>query len=462
MPEPISQTNASGSKTSRCDVLVIGGGPGGSTAASLLAEKGYRVVLLEKARHPRFHIGESLLPANLPIMERLGVAAQVRAIGMEKWGAEFVSHDDGRSQEFKFARGWDKSLPLAYQVRRSEFDEILVRRAAQVGAQVIEGCRVREVDFLTGTPGSRRQAAVAGDAAAGVRVRAEHDDGRSETWTADYVIDASGRDTFLGNRLRAKRRDRKHNSASLYAHFAGARRDCGKREGNVTVYWFDHGWFWFIPLADGATSIGAVVWPYYMKTRSVSVREFFLATIALCPPLAERLSAATLISDVEATGNYSYACDHSHGANYLLVGDAYSFIDPVFSSGVMLAMNSGMAAADAIHTCRTQPTRSRAALEQFDRISRHGPKQFSWFIHRVSNPTMRALFLSPSNVMRVEEALLSLLAGDIFGRTPIWGRLRVFKALYYVLSWVNPGRSYRAWRLRAANIRSEAEQAISG
>jgi flavin-dependent dehydrogenase len=459
MPEPISQTNASGSKATRCDVLVIGGGPGGSTAASLLAEQGYRVVLLEKARHPRFHIGESLLPANLPILERLGVAAQMRAIGMEKWGAEFVSHDDGRSQEFKFAGGWDKSLPLAYQVRRSEFDEILVRRAAQLGVQVVEGCRVREVDFLSGVPGGHTDLSPAGRAA-GVRVLAEHDDGRGESWTADYVVDASGRDTFLGNRLKAKRRSKKHNSAALYAHFSGARRDCGRREGNVTVYWFDHGWFWFIPLADGATSIGAVVWPYYMKTRNTSVREFFLATIAMCPPLAERLSAATLISDVEATGNYSYACDHSHGANYLLVGDAYSFIDPVFSSGVMLAMNSGMAAADAIHTCVTQPARSRAALERFDRISRHGPKQFSWFIHRLSNPTMRELFLSPSNAMRVEEALLSLLAGDIFGGTPIWGRLRIFKALYYVLSCVNPSRSFRAWRLRAANIRSEAEQAI--
>jgi flavin-dependent dehydrogenase len=448
MPEPISQTNAPGGETDHCDVLVIGGGPGGSTAASVLAQKGYRVVLLEKARHPRFHIGESLLPANLPLMERLGVSAQVRAIGMEKWGAEFVSHCDGRGQEFRFARGWDKSLPMAYQVRRSEFDEILIRRAAQLGARVIEGCRVREVDF----PRKGRA----------VRVRAEYDDGRGGTWTADTIIDASGRDTFLGDRLKAKRRDKKHNSAALYAHFSDARRECGKREGNVTIYWFEHGWFWFIPLADGATSIGAVVWPYYMKSRNTPVREFFLATIALCPPLAERLSAATLVSDVEATGNYSYACDRSHGANYLLVGDAYSFVDPVFSSGVMLAMNSGAAAADAIHTCRTRPARSRAALKEFDRVSRHGPKQFSWFIHRVSNPTMRELFLAPSNALRMEEALLSLLAGDIFGRTPIWGRLRLFKALYYIISFANLGRSFRAWRLRAANIRSEVEHVTSG
>ena len=446
MPEPISQTNAPGGKSTRCDVVVVGGGPGGSTAASLLAEKGYRVVLLEKARHPRFHIGESLLPANLPIMERLGVAAEVHAMGMKKWAAKFVSHWDGRSQEFPFARSWDKTQPLAYHVRRSEFDEMLFKRAAQLGAQAIEGCRVRDVDFLS----------------PGVRVHAEHDDGRTASWTADYLVDASGRDTFLGNRLQAKRRDGKHNSAALYAHFAGARRDCGKSEGNVTIYWFDHGWLWFIPLADGTTSIGAVVWPYYMKSRSVPVREFFFDTIALCPPLAERLNAATLVSEVEATGNYSYACDHSHGANYFLVGDAYSFIDPVFSSGVMLAMNSGMAAADAIHACRTQPRRSRAALKRFDRISRHGPKQFSWFIHRVSNPTMRELFLGPRNVLRMEEALLSVLAGDIFGRTPIWGRLRLFKALYYAKSLANPRRSLKAWRTRAANIRSGTERMTSG
>jgi flavin-dependent dehydrogenase len=480
MPDASPQTTA----PARCDVLVIGGGPGGSTAASVLAEKGHRVVLLEKARHPRFHIGESLLPANLPILERLGVAAPMRAIGMEKWGAEFVSPGDGRRQEFRFAEAWDKSHPLAYQVRRSEFDEILIRRAAQLGAHVIEGCRVREVDFLAPqdavcagahSPGAHSPGAHSpgADSAGGTRrapsggppsvlVSAEHDDGRIESWTAEYVIDASGRDTFLGNRLQAKQRNKKHNSAALYAHFAGAQRECGKRAGNVTIYWFEHGWFWFIPLADGATSIGAVVWPYYLKRRTTSVRDFFMATVALCPPLAERLRAATLVSEVEATGNYSYACDHSHGANYLLVGDAYTFIDPVFSSGVMLAMNGGVAAAEAIHACRTDPSRARAALKEFDRVSRHGPKQFSWFIYRVSHPVMREMFLDPRNVLRMEEALLSLLAGDIFGRTPIWGRLRLFKVLYYLASLGNLGGSYRAWRKRAANIRPEPEHMTSG
>ncbi len=427
--------------------MIIGGGPAGSTAAILLAEKGYRVVMVEKARHPRFHIGESLLPANLPLLERLGVAAEVRAIGMEKWGAEFVSHWDGRRQEFQFANAWDKSLPMSYQVRRSEFDEILVRRAARQGARVVEGCRVRDVEFLP----DRR-----------VRVHAVHEDGREEVWETAQLIDASGRDTFLGNKLKTKRRNRKHNSAAMYGHFTGARRECGRRAGNIAIYWFDHGWFWFIPLKDGTTSVGAVAWPHYMKTRDVPVRDFFLSTIALCPPLAERLQAATLASEVEATGNYSYACDLSHGTNFLMIGDAYSFIDPVFSSGVMLAMNGGAAAADAAQVCLRNPRQRARALAEFDRIMRHGPKEFSWFIYRVTNPTMRELFLGPRNVLRMEEALLSVLAGDLFRDTPYGTSLRLFKGLYYVICAARLRRTIRAIRGRRANIRGVEPERMTG
>jgi flavin-dependent dehydrogenase len=431
--------SAVGAGTGACQVLVIGGGPAGSTAATLLAEQGYRVVLLEKTRHPRFHIGESLLPANLPLLRRLGVADAVKAIGMQKWGAEFVSPWDGRSSEFRFAESWDKSQAFAYQVRRSQFDEILIRRAAAVGAEVLEGCRVQNVEFR--------------DDGKGALVQAECEDGRGLYWQAEHIIDASGRDTFLGNRLQAKQRNKKHNSAALYGHFAGARRESGRREGNILIHWFDHGWFWFIPLADGTTSVGAVVWPQYMKTRATPVREFFMETIALCPPLAARLADATLVSEVFATGNYSYSCDRSHGANYLLVGDAFAFVDPMFSSGVLLAMNSGMAAAETIDICRKQPARAGRALKRFDRIMRLGPKEFSWFIYRVTNPTMRELFLGPRNILRMQEALLSLLAGDIFGRTPIWTSLRAFKGLYYLMSLANLRRSLQAARRRSANIR---------
>jgi len=446
------------------DVLVIGAGPAGSTVAALLAARGHHVSLLEKDQHPRFHIGESLLPANLPLLDQLGVADEVRAIGMIKWGAEFISPWDGRQQEFRFADAWDKSMPYAYQVRRSQFDQILCRNAARRGAHVIENCRVRSVEFQSGHGVNGAN----GDGRDGrdgretdrhgrndhpVRVEAEHHDGRRVRWQARYLVDASGRDTFLSNRLGAKRRNPRHNSAAIFGHFSGAQRNAGEREGHISIYWFDHGWIWFIPLHDGATSVGAVVWPYYLKSRSVPVRQFFLDTIALCPPLAQRLADATLMTEVEATGNYSYASSRSHGERYLLLGDAYAFIDPVFSSGVMLAMKSAFAGADAIDSCLATPARARAALRTFDRAVRRGPRAFSWFIYRVSAPTMREMLLAPRNLLRMKEALLSVLAGDIYGRTPIWNSVRAFKLTYRLIALLHPLRSLVALRRRSFNIR---------
>jgi len=420
------------------DVLIIGGGPAGSTAAALLARRGQRVALIEKARHPRFHIGESLLPANLPLLEQLGVGDEVRAIGMPKWGAEFISPWDGRQQDFRFSEAWDKSMPYAYQVRRSEFDRILIRHAERTGAEVIEGARVCAVDLEGGDTH--------------VLAEVQHEDGAASRWRARFLIDASGRDTFLGNHLQCKRRNRHHNSAAIFGHFSGATRYQGDRAGHISIYWFDHGWFWFIPLSDGATSVGAVVWPYYLKSRTRPINDFLLDTIALCPPLAARMRDAQLISEVEATGNYSYACTRSHGRNFLLLGDAFAFVDPVFSSGVMLAMHSAFAGAHAVEQCLRTPARARAALREFDRIMQHGPREFSWFIYRVTTPTMREMFMAPRNLLRMKEALLSLLAGDIFGKTPIWGSLRAFKVTYGLLSLMHPFRSARARRLRQLNL----------
>ena len=431
-------------RASDCDVLVIGGGPAGSTAAALLAERGYRVTLLEKARHPRFHIGESLLPANLPLLEKLGVADAVKAIGMEKWGAEFVSPWHDHKQSFEFADAMDKSMPMAYQVRRAEFDEILIRNACRKNARVVEGCQVQDVKFLPGNAGALAQA--------------RHADSSIEMVRARFVLDASGRDTFLGNRFKAKKRNKKHNSAAIYAHFSGAERNPGKAAGHITIYWFEHGWFWFIPLAGGATSVGAVTWPYYLKTRNKkSLEQFLQETIALCAPLSQRLQHAQRTTAVEATGNFSYVCDRTHGSNYLLLGDAYTFIDPVFSSGVMLAMRSAFAGADTVDTCLRHPQQAAMALKKFDHTMRLGPQAFSWFIYRVTNPTLRNMFMRPRNIFRVQEALLSVLAGDVYGKTSIQVPLLLFKVLYYGASLLNFRRTLKAWRMRRHNIRVVAE-----
>ena len=425
-----------------CDVLVIGGGPGGTTAATKLAQAGHRVVLLDKDTHPRFHIGESLLPANLPLFDELGVGEAVKAIGMYKPGVEFISPDhDFKRQRFYFANAWDKSMPSAYQVRRSEFDHILLKNAAKNGADVHEACRVTAVDFAEG-----QRAAT---------VTAKTGDGTARTWRTRYVVDATGRDTFLANKFKLKHKNAKHNSASVYTHFTGVRRDTGDDEGNISVYWFAHGWFWFIPLHDGSTSVGMVTWPYHLKSRGErDLETFFMDSVATVPPLAERLANATRVHAMEATANFSYNSSASHGPGYVLIGDAFAFIDPVFSSGVLLAMRGGEAAAKCLDQSLRQPAQEAAAMAEFDRISRWGPKHFSWFIYRMTNPIIRDMFMGPRNIFRSEEALLSMLAGDLYGKTPIWNPLRFLKFIYYANSVSQPMRAFRAWKNRKRNIRA--------
>ena len=421
-----------------CDVLVVGGGPAGATISALLAERGRDVVVMEKAHHPRFHIGESLLPANVALLDQLGVRDQVERIGMPKWGVEFVSPDHDHKAFVEFGEAWDKTMPYAWQVRRADFDEILFRNAAAKGARTLEGYRVRDVAFD----------------AEGASVQVELDDGARQTWRTKFLVDASGRDTLLANHFKCKEKNPRHNSAALYGHFTGATRLEGKLEGNISILWFDHGWFWFIPLADGTTSIGAVCWPHYLKSRSKPLPEFFRDTIALCPELAKRLEGAELVDDeVHATGNYSYSSTKSSGERFLMLGDAYAFIDPVFSSGVYLAMQSAFEGADVVAASLDVPRQAAAARDRFDKRLRHGPREFSWFIFRVTNPTMREFFMAPENPLRVKEALLSLLAGDIYGKTPIWGAVRILKALYYLVSVGNLRRTVRAWQRRRLNIR---------
>jgi flavin-dependent dehydrogenase len=423
------------------DVITIGGGPAGASIATLLARQGRRVLLLEKDRHPRFHIGESLLPANVKLFDQLGVREQVERIGLPKWGAEFVSPHHGEPSAVRFADAWDKTMPMAWQVRRSALDEILFRQAAASGAEAIEGCRVREVRL--DDAGVTVEATLEGGA-----------DGTPRRWRARYVVDASGRDTLLANQFGLKRKHRRHNSAALFGHFRGAERHGGQREGDISIYWFEQGWMWFIPLADGSTSVGAVCWPQYLKTRDKPLAEFFRDTLAMAPRLARRLQGAELIDDkVWATGNYSYASTRASGPGWLMLGDAYAFVDPVFSSGVYLAMASAFAGAALVAAELDDPAAVPTARRRFEAHMKKGPREFTWFIVRMTNPAIRDLFMHPRNFLRAQEAVLAVLAGDIFGGSPIRASLTVFKAAYYLGSLLAPRRTWRAWRARRRNIR---------
>jgi len=416
----------------KCDVLVIGGGPGGSTISAFLVQKGWKVALLEKAHHPRFHIGESLLPLNIPLLERLGVLEQVDKIGLVKLGAEF-NHEGYMPAVYYFANAMDKSYPSAYEVRRSEFDNVLLRNSAAKGTDVREGVRVTEVKFRKGQTSL---------------VAAVDEAGTPQLWETKFLIDASGRDTFLANRFKIKHRNPKHNSSAVFGHFAGAVRRPGKDQGNISVYWFDHGWYWMIPLRDGAMSVGAVCWPYYLQSRKKSVDEFFMDTLAMNPEVAERLKNARLMAPAMATGNFSYQAETMSGDGYLIVGDAFAFIDPVFSSGVFLAMNSGELGAQVVDEALRNGDVSARSLQKYDKTIRRGLKTFSWFIYRITTPALRKMFMSPRNTFHMEEAILSLLAADIFRGTPIRFPLFVFKMIYYISSIINLRESLASYRQR--------------
>ena len=400
------------------DVLVVGGGPAGSTIATLLARRGERVLLLEKEHHPRFHIGESLLPMNMPLFDALGVSDEIARIGIPKYGVEFVSPWHDKPSTLDFAQGWDNAGASAYEVRRSEFDHVLLKNAAATGVQVIEGARVTGAEF---------------PAEGGVVARARGEDGSDQQFRAKFLVDASGRDTLLANKLSTKTSNKQHNTAAVYGHFTNAFRWPGKRAGNITLFWFDHGWFWYIPLLDGTTSVGAVCNANFMKTRQTDVTEFFKSVIALVPPLAERLRDADMTGPAIATGNYSYKSSRAYGPGYLMVGDAYGFIDPVFSSGVLIAMQSGFLAADAVIACLHQPKAvADRALRRYQTDMDRAMERFSWFIYRVNRPGIRALFMRHGNPLRLREAVMSLLSGDVFRPSPIHARLWLFKCLYHI------------------------------
>jgi flavin-dependent dehydrogenase len=423
-----------------CEVLVIGGGPAGSTAATLLSRCGRKVILLEKARHPRFHIGESLLPMNLPLFERLGVLDKVRALGVFKPGADFEADNERGYNTFAFNRAIGSSPPHAYQVWRQDFDQMLFEHARATGADAREGQEVISFEQVN----SRKSH---------VEVRA--DDGSTYRITAQYVVDATGRDTFLSSKKHLRRKNPEHQSAAIFGHFRGAEYRPGEDAGNISIYRFDHGWMWMIPLPDGVMSIGAVCRPAYLKQRKGKTVDFLWETLKLNEGLAKRIEQAELIGgEVRVTGNYSYDSIQMGGPGWVMVGDAFAFLDPVFSSGVYLAMSGAEQAAAVVDQSLREPRLEMSLLRRLERRQRAGMARFAFFIYRFNSPIMDAMFRSPRNTWQIEQGVISMLAGDLFDSPKVLSRLRAFKLVYIIsalrhfASW---GRE-RRYRLQQARL----------
>lgn len=403
------------------DVLVIGGGPAGSTAAALLSRRDRRVTLLEKEAHPRFHIGESLLPRNLDILERLGVLDEVRGIGVHKPGAEFVSDRTGRRCAFPFAQALNRSRTHAWQVRRSEFDALLFRNAARHGADARERVRVTDVRF--GAAEGGRALVAARDA-----------DGATLQFRPRYVLDASGRDTFLAGRMRVKDTNKHNNTAAIYAHVRGVERRDGELEGYISIHLAEDGWFWLIPLPGDVMSVGFVGNQSAWKGRQGSAQALFLARIASSPTVAARMRGAEIVSEIVSTGNYSYRARQGHGEGYLMIGDAYGFVDPMFSTGVLMAMTAGELGAEAAHAWLDDPRRGQALAARTNRELARAMDRIGWLIYRINDPVLRSLFMAPRNTLWMRDGIINMLAGNLRGDPRAALPVMAFKALFHILS----------------------------
>ncbi|MFZ5788356.1 MAG: NAD(P)/FAD-dependent oxidoreductase [Acidobacteriota bacterium] len=398
------------------DVLILGGGPAGSTAATILARAGIETTILEGERFPRFHVGESLLPHTLPLLDELGVHDAIRALPhtRRKEGASFVNRDGSRHVVYWFDEALPPAIPHAYQVRRDEFDHALLANARAAGVEVLEGWRalapILDGSRLTG-------------------VRARDGAGDEVVIRCRVFLDASGQNAFMASRLGWRFPYPSHRKVAAVSHFEGVWLPEGRESGNITIAVTDGGWFWLIPFADDTVSVGAVMDVERWRRESHTPESMFRAAADGTPEVGRRLAGASPLLPFSAVQNFSFRVMRLAGDGYCLIGDAAGFLDPIFSTGVFVGTTTAASAAEDV----IDALRRRNRVESHDlgptvSLTRSLHRVFFSFIRADYDPHFLAFFFAPSPSLQLRQAVVSLLAADVV-RPGRWRRTSRFRAL---------------------------------
>lgn len=391
------------------DVLIIGGGPSGATAAMLLARAGFQVLVIEKNRFPRFHVGESFLPINLALIRQFGLADRLAALPhVQKLGAEFAFGDATETTRIRFSDCLDDACPETFNIERAPFDDMLLRAAEDAGAEVVEDVAVRGVERLAD-----------GDVALDVG---------GQSVSGKYLLDASGQATLLGKHLGTRRAFPHHRKVAYFAHFENVKRLEGDEAGHPLIVMCDEGWFWAIPIDPRRTSIGLVLDADVARTIDEPAQQRLAWGIARCPLLRERTADAVFPDSNHVVADFSYTCAPYAGPGYFLVGDAGVFYDPVFSSGAGLSMMGAIEAANGVAAILGGTKSADAVRRSYCRFVDSGSSRFFRLINQFYQHSFRELLLTGRGPLQMHRALISLLAGHIFPKPsfPVRWRYRLF------------------------------------
>jgi flavin-dependent dehydrogenase len=429
------------------DVAIIGGGPAGSTAAALLGRAGRRVVVLERDKFPRFHIGESLLPFSMQAFTRLGLHEKFARAGfMEKFGGEMYGACGDDGVKFYFEDGFRSQTDRSYQVTRADFDKLLLDHAAENGAEVREETSVEKVDFSNDE----------------VTLAISSKDRGAEQIRARYVIDAGGRTSILSTKFKLKKNYEHLQKVSIFAHYDGMSRAEG-RDGTLTrmVRAIDR-WFWVIPLSATRTSVGVVLDGAVFKKAGLSPEDFLQQAIEEQPLLMQAMRDAERVTPVRSAADFSYRSTSLTGDRWMLAGDAAGFIDPVFSSGVFLAVLGGEQAADVLHELLDHPTRTRKLFARYARNINKAMDVYLRFVDAWYSKEFIEVFLHPQEILQIPPAVNAVLGGNVGTSFAIRWRMWIFYMLVRLQKYIPlcPRRTLVPQK-ESAPARTEALEAVS-